>query len=46
MTFDKNQQKSSGDLTPSLVLGVMIPNNVKIEDIQAMLESVREYGKF
>ena len=29
-----------------LVLGILIPNNAKIEDIQAMLESVREYGKY
>ena len=29
-----------------LMFAVLIPNNAKIEEIQAMLESVREYGRY
>jgi hypothetical protein len=28
-----------------LMLAVLIPNNARIEDIQAMMKSVREYGR-
>jgi hypothetical protein len=29
-----------------LILAVLIPNNSKIEDIQAMLKSIKEYGRY
>ncbi len=29
-----------------LMLAVLIPNNSKIEDIQAMLKSIKEYGRY
>ncbi len=29
-----------------LILAVLIPNNAKLEDIQAMLKSVKEYGRY
>ncbi len=29
-----------------LILAIMIPNNVKMRDVQAMLASVREYGRY
>ena len=29
-----------------LILGILIPNNAKIEDVQTMLESIREYGRY
>jgi hypothetical protein len=29
-----------------LILAILIPNKAKIEDIQAMLKSIKEYGRY